>query len=940
MKSRLFLLLLPVFVTGFFHLSFAQTTTVDLTTPLATDPAVRIGKLDNGLTYYIRKNLKPEKRVEMRLAVNAGSILENDDQLGLAHFTEHMAFNGTKSFPRNELINFLQKTGVRFGADINAYTSFDETVYMLQLPTDDSLLVNKGLQVLEEWAHQITMDGKEIDKERGVIIEEWRMGLGAQDRMMKKFLPVILKGSRYAERLPIGKPEILENFRHETIRAFYRDWYRPDLQAVIIVGDIDPDLMEAKIKSLFAHLRNPEQERTREVYTLPGNEEPLIAITTDKEAMQNMFLMFYKHPFKVEKTLGDFRELILSELFTGMLNNRLSEISQKPESPWAGAGSGYGRFLTRTNDAYILNASCKESRIGESIEKLLEENERVRRFGFTQTEFDRQKEDLLSRYEKAAKEADKTESAALAGEYVGHFLSGEPIPGAQKKFRYLKNLLPGITLEDVNHLSKVLITDTNMAMVIMAPEKEGLKVPGTAEVVQIIGGIRDKELTAYIDNYREAPLVPEALQGASVVGRSENDAMGFTEYTLSNGVKVVLKPTGFKNDEILVSGFSWGGHSLYPDASYLTANFAAGIIDQSGAGAFDNVSLQKKLKGKNLQITPYIDDVKEGFNGNASPKDLETLLELVYLYFTGPRKDTSAFQAYISQMENQVKFMRNNPIMTFYDTLFKSAFPGEKRLVIFPTTEQVRSISLDEAFRIYTDRFSNGGDFTFFLVGNFQPDSIMPLILKNLGSLPSTGRVETYRELPLMFSKEKVDITVHKGADPQSMVGIVMGKEYEWNAQNNLEITMLRELLSIRLVDVIREKLSGVYSPQVMMQLEKYPVSFFYMGILFGCSPKTTGKLTKAVYAEVNKLRKHGPTPEDLTKVKESLIRARETDLEKNNFWLAKIESVYINQEDPSLLALHKERVSSVTAAQLQQAAARLLDPSKAIRVVLMPEKK
>jgi len=918
---------------------FCQSSSIDYSYPLPVDPAVRTGKLDNGLVYYIRKNSKPEKRVELRLAVNAGSILENDDQQGLAHFTEHMCFNGTKTFPKNELISFLQKTGVKFGADINAYTSFDETVYMLQLPTDEPGLVDKGFQVLEDWAHNVTFDSKEIDKERGVIVEEWRLGLGAQDRMMKKFLPVILKGSQYAERVPIGKVEILENFKYETLRNFYKEWYRPDLQAVVIVGDIDPDSAEQQIIEHFSGLKNPKEPRERVTYTIPGNKEPLLAITTDPEAMQNVVLMFWKHPVLEIKTLGDLKTKITGELFTGMLNQRFSELSQKPSCPYVYAGAGYGGFLARTNDAYILSAMPKENQIDQTVAVILAENQRVKQFGFTSTEYERQKEEMLSQYEKRAKEFDKTESAQLAGEYVSNFLTKDPIPGIQKEFIFVKKLLPEITLEEVNDIAKQWITEENMAMVIMGPEKEGLKIPTVDETLAIIEKSKSEELVAYVDTYREAPLVEGGLPGASITSKTVNSELDFTELTLSNGVKVILKPTEFKNDEIVISAFSPGGNSLYPDDQFLSANFAASIIDQSGAGKFDNIELQKKLKGKTLSINPYISDVKEGFSGNTTPKDLETLLELVYLYFDAPRKDTTAFQAFISQMENQMKFMKSNPVMAFYDTLFKTAYPNSKRLIIFPTEEQMNSINLDDAFNIYSDRFADASDFTFVLVGNFNTDSITPMVVKYLGSLPSTGRIETWQDKSVVFASGITDIRFNKGTDPQSMVGIGMSEPFEWNEENILHMYMLKEILQIKLIEVIREKLSGVYSPQIMLNVDKYPKSEYMMGIIFGCSPKTTDKLTKAVFGEIKTILKKGPTPEDLTKAKEAMIRSRETDLEKNSFWTGKIESIYFQGADPASILNFKERVSAVTADDLKNATRGLYKPDHYIRVVLMPEK-
>jgi zinc protease len=919
---------------------FSQQSVVDLTTPMSVDPNVKIGKLDNGLVYYIRKNAKPEKRVELRLVVNAGSILENDDQQGLAHFMEHMNFNGTRTFPKNELIDFLQKTGVRFGADINAYTSFDETVYMLQLPTDDTSLVEKGYKVLEDWAHYAVLDDKEIDKERGVITEEWRLGLGAQDRMMKKFFPVIFKGSKYADRIPIGKIEVIENFKHQTLRDFYHDWYRPNLQAVVLVGDLDIDKAEAQIKAHFGTMTNPATPRERGTFEIPDNTEPLIAITTDKEATDNFVLVFYKHALTPDKTLGDFRDQIMAELYTGMLNSRFNEISQKPESPYVFAGGSYGRFLSRSKDAFMINAMTKESQIDKSLEVLLAENERVKRFGFTQTEFDRQKEEIMSQYEKRAKEFDKTESRVFCSEYVSNYLSQDAIPGAQKKFKYLKNILPEIKLGDINDLAKKWVTDNNLGLVVMAPEKPGVKVPTQEDILAIIKDSKTKELTAYVDNFREEPLIEKQLQPGKITGRKEIKELGITELTLSNGVTVALKPTTFKNDEIVVSGYSPGGKSLVPDNEFMSANFASQIIDMSGVGKFDNIELEKKLKGKTVQISPYIDDEKEGFRGSSTPRDFETMMQLVYLYFDQPRKDTTAFKAFMSQMENQMKFMKSSPIMTFYDTMFKVVYPGYKRMVIFPTPAQLNTVNLDQAFSIYKDRFADASDFKFFLVGNFSVDSISPMIETYFGNLPAINRSETWKDTSPKVAEGATNLTVYKGSDPQSMVGIVLPEDFVWNEKNVLCMNMVKEIVGIKLVEVIREKMSGVYSPQVMVNMDQYPKPTVSMMVMFGCSPKMTDKLTKAVFGEIKKLRKSGPTEVDLKKAQESMIRARETDLEKNDFWLRKIESVYYNHDTPGNISTFKERVNAITIDDLKLAASTFMKPDHYVRVILMPEKK
>jgi zinc protease len=687
-------------------------------------------------------------------------------------------------------------------------------------------------------------------------------------------------------------------------------------------------------------MQNPENPRNRTSFDIPDNTEPLIAITTDKEATDNFVLVFYKHPLSPDKTLGDIRDKFMAELYTGMLNNRFNEISQKPESPYVFAGAGYGRFLSRNKDAFMINAMTKESQIDKSLEVLLAENERVKRFGFTQTELDRQKEELLSQYEKNSKEFDKTESNVFCSEYVSNYLSEDAIPGAQKKFKYVKLILPGIKLSEINNLAQKWVTDNNLGLVVMAPEKPDVKVPTQDEILAIIRDSKTRELTAYVDNFREEPLVQGTLTAGKISGRKENKELGTTELTLSNGVTVVLKPTTFKNDEILLAGYSPGGNSLVTDNEFMSANYASQIIDLSGLGNFDNIELQKKLKGRTIQINPYIEDVKEGFRGNTIPKDFETMMQLIYLYFEQPRRDTTAYQAFMSQMENQMKFMKSNPVMTFYDTLLKVVYPGYKRLIIFPTPSQLGEVNLDQALTIYKDRFADASDFKFFLVGNFSVDSISPLLEQYFGSLPALNRNETWKDTSPKVADGVTNLKFYKGTDPQSMVGMVMQENFEWNEKNILCMTMIKEIIGIKLVEVIREQMSGVYSPQVMLNFDQYPKPTIQTMIMFGCSPKTTEKLTKAVFGEIKKLRKNGPTAVDLNKAKESMIRARETDLEKNEFWLRKIESVYFNHDSPDNVATFKDRINAITIEDLKLAASSFMKPDHYVRVVLMPEKK
>lgn len=915
--------------------------TISLNDSITTDPDVRIGKLDNGLVYYIRQNKKPENRIELRLAVNAGSMQETDGQRGLAHFTEHMCFNGTTNFPKNELIDYLQKTGVKFGADINAYTSFDETVYMLQLPADKKDLIDQGFQVLEDWAHLVSFENAEIDKERGIITEEWRMGLGADDRMRKKYFPVIFKNSRYAERLPIGDIDVIKTFAYDTIRQFYKDWYRPNLQAVIVVGDFDVNEMEQKIIAHFSGLKNPAAPKPRVEYNIPENTEPLVALVTDKEATATSLMIIFKHPHKNTTTLGDYREGLCGELYTAMLNERLREYQQQASSPFIYAYNYYSGFLARSGDAYSIVGQIKENMIEPSLELLMEENERVLRYGYVQSELDRMKEEFMMRYEKQSKEYDKTESGRLAGMYVGNFLSDKPIPGARAEFQMVKSLLPTITLEEINALSSQWVTKENLLLVVTAPDKENINIPTEQKVLEIVEQAKTKKVDAYVDRYVDQALVnPDQLKGSPVVKRTEDAANGITELEFKNGVKLVLKSTNFKNDEILFSAVSPGGSSLYPDKDYISAVFATQIIIESGLGPFDNISLKKKLKGKTASVNPMIDGVKEGFSGKTNAKDLEVLLQLTYLYFTAPNKDSAAFSANLSRTRNQLKFAGNNPTFAFMDTLIKTSSSNDPRVIVLPKENQLSSINLDRIYEIFKDRFSNAGDFTFFMVGNLNIDSVIPLAEKYLGSLPVTGRVETFRDESAPFPAGATNITLYKGKEPKAMVGIVMQGDFEWTDKNKLYLRMLREVISIKLIEIIREEMSGVYSPQVQMSIEKYPKPEFSMMIMFGCSPGNTKKLPDAVFGVIDRLRKKGPTEVDLKKVQELLLNERETDLKTNKWWLTRLENVYFQGETISPPEAYQEVVKSVTIQDLKTAANTFFVKDHYVKAVLLPETK
>ena len=932
-------LLLVLSLCGFLvNLASAQITNPDQ--PIPPDPSIRIGKLDNGLTYYIKANKKPEKRMEIRLAVNAGSVCETDGQQGLAHFCEHMCFNGTKNFPSNKIIDMMEEMGVKFGADINASTGFDQTVYMLKVPTDSSEWINRGFQVVEDWAHQVSMEDVEIDKERGVITEEWRLGLGADDRMQNKYIPVILKNSRYAERLPIGKIDIIKNFPYDTLRTFYKTWYRPDLMAVVIVGDIDPGLAENLVKEHFNRIPKAVNPKPRIEYQVPDNDTPLISVCTDKEATGFSAEIFYKHPKADNITYTDYRNQLMRTLYSGMLNNRFLEISQKPESPFLYAGAGFGPFVSRSLEVYSLSVSAKENQLEKSIEVALTENERVNKFGFTATELEREKKETLAMYEKMAKESDKTESASYADEFVRNYLTGECIPGIKKEFEITKDFLPGITLEEINNFGKSWETDKNVAVLVTAQQKEGVSVPTEDKVAEILKSIKGKTIEPYVDKVSDLPLVPVLPAGSKITSRTDDKNFGYTELKFANGVRMILKPTDYKNDEILLTAYSPGGISLYPDKDVLSATLAANIVIQSGLGSYDFTGLQKKLSGNTAKLAPYINDLREGVNGSCSPKDLETMLQLNYLYFTGVRKDQAAYDAYISRIRNSLKPLRTNPRVIFSDTLSKIVSMNSPRVISVPTEAELNQVSLDRAVAIFKDRFADASDFTYIMVGNFKTDEVLPLLEKYIGGLPVIKRKENWKDVTPGFPKGLLVVDVPKNSEPQSSVAMIWKGDFKWNARDNQAFTILMNILAIKCRESMREDQGGVYGVSISGTTSKIPESKYSITAYWGCNPDNIKKLSQTVLDEMNKIMKDGPTDEDLNKVKETLLRERETRMKENGFWVAALQSHYFTGDVIRSIDDYKSFVNSFTGKDIKAIADKYLNTGSYVEVYLTPAPK
>ncbi len=904
--------------------------------PLPFDPAVTVGTLPNGLRYYIRENPKPEKRAELRLVVNAGSVLEEEDQRGLAHMVEHMAFRGTRKFAGNEISHYLESIGMRYGPDINAFTSFDETVYMVTIPTDTAAIVDKGFQILAEWANNVEFDTAAIARERPVVIEEWRLGQGAENRMQNKWFPVLFAGSRYATRLPIGDKTVLETYTPATLRRYYDTWYRPDLMSVVAVGDFDKKQIESLIKRYLGPIRKSWTPKPRPLFPVPSHDSTLVSITTDKEATRSVIRLVYKQPKRSTTTLAAYRQGRVEQLFNTIFNDRLSEITTKPNPPFITAFAGQGE-LVRSAESFSLTAVVVDNGILRGLNALLTEVERVRRFGFLQAELDRAKKDMLRALENAHAERDKTNSAVYAGAYVSAFLQGEPATSIEYALATTKQLLPTITLAEVNRLAGEWMSDRNRAIATTSPQKPGIVDPTRADLLVALDRVKGAGVLPYEEAALNARLVDAPPKGGSVVSERKHKEIGVTEWKLSNGVRVLLKPTDFKADQILFGAYSPGGASLLSDSTFVPASGADLIPSISGVGQFSLVDLQKFLAGKKATVTPSISDLGEGFSGEASPRDLETMLELVYLYFTAPRLDTSAVTAFLERYKGVLANRNASPEVAFSDTL--QVTMAQHSLRAQPISSAlVDRISLSKSFDFYKERFADASDFTFVFVGNLDPDSVKPQIAKWLGGLPSIGRKETWRDTRIRPPTGVVERVVRKGVEPKARTAIIFTGPFEYDRQNRYHLSALSELLNIKLREALRENLGGTYGVSVGASASREPVPAYSFSVGFGAAPDRLEALTVAALAQIDSVKRFGVSDADLTKVKQSGLRSRETGIKQNNYWLSQISS--FDQSGWSLATIPDadKLIMSLTSEDLQRAATKYLRVDNYVRVSLYPE--
>ncbi|MDX2092574.1 MAG: insulinase family protein [Kofleriaceae bacterium] len=915
----------------------AQTSTKPATgedAPLPLWSKVKKGKLANGLTYYILPHGKPEKRAFLWLAVNAGSVQEDNDQRGLAHFDEHMAFNGTKRFPEQAIITYLEKIGMGFGADLNASTSFDETIYKLTVPTDNPEFVAKGLDILRDWAGDVTFDKGEVEKERGVVLEEWRLGRGAQLRLFDKHSKVLFKGSRYAERLPIGLPEIIKNAPPAAHVRYYKDWYRPDLMAVIAVGDVDPAAMEKEIAARFGDLKNPTNKRARPSAGVPKADGTRISIETDREMPVSVVEVSNVMPHLPESSRKDFRRIVAEQVYGQIMNERLGSLARKADAPFMGAQVGVQGFV-REVSFFSRTAAAKSGKVEDSLRALFTEVLRVEKHGFTQAELDRARASIKRYYEQIAAEAETEESSSYVAEVTRNFFEGEFMIGRQAERDLTLEFLPKITVDELNALVKTYGGAENRVITISGPE--GAKLPDAKRVLEIIAEVEKSSVDAWQEKATSTALMTQAPKAGTVTKETQIPEIGVTEWTLSNGAKVVLKPTDFEADRVHVSGDSPGGLALAKD--YPNARFADDIASIGGVATFDDEELDKMLAGKQLTVSASIGETTESVDASASSRDLEAMFQLMYLRMTAPRKDEAMFkvwqQNYTEQLQNQLKVPEVKFGIETQEVLFKN---NPRRMV--PTPADIAKIDQDKALAFYKDRFGDATDFTFTIVGAFEPAKIKPLVETYLASLPAKGRKEKEKDPGVRRAGGVVKKTWNLGSEPKARVQVQFHGDETWTRDKDRDMYVLGHVLGMKLREKLREDMGGVYGVGAAGAIVRRPRGERTFGIQFGCAPDAVDKLVKASFEEAALLAKDGVDGERLDKVKAQFLRERETQLKDNDFWLGWLSSAYRFGDDPKLILDPSGMIARMTSDNVKASAKRFLDAKQYFQAVLMPAKK
>ena len=910
--------------------------------PLPVDKNVRIGQLDNGLTYYIRHNKLPENRAEFYIAQKVGSILEEPQQRGLAHFLEHMAFNGTKNFPGDDkglgVIPWCETVGIKFGTNLNAYTSIDETVYNISnAPIDRTGVLDSCLLILHDWSNYILLKDAEIDKERGVIREEWRSRNSGMLRVYTDLLPTIYQGDKYADCMPIGSIDVINNFPYKDIRDYYHKWYRPDLQGIVIVGDIDVDTVEAKLKAVFADVQKPVNPAERTYYPVTDNKEPIVAIGTDKEVDDPSIEIYFKQdatPDSEKNNVGYLASQYMTSMISSMLNARLSELVQSANPPFTRASSYYSDFfVAKTKEAFALSASSKADGIETALKTLLQETERARRFGFTESEYARARANYLQSLESAYNEREKTKHGSYVREYVQNFLNGEPIPGIEAEYAMMNQLAPNIPLQAMNMVMQQLVPDSNQVVIIAGPAKEGLKYPTKEEVINLLKGMKDLDLQAYVDKVSDEPLMKEAPKGGKIISEKEGDIYGSTKLVLSNGVTVYVKKTDFKADEIRMKGTSLGGKSIFPDKDALNFAVMDNVIAVGGLGNFSQVDLTKVLAGKKVSVNAGLGATTENVFGTCSPKDFETMMQLTYLTFTAPRKDAEAFESFKNRMKAQLESAQANPLSSINDSLQKAMYNNHPRVVMMKP-EMVDQIDYDRILEMYNDRFKDASDFTFYFVGNIDLETAKPLIAEYLGALPAINRKETFKDTKMSIRKGvyKNEYAKEQQTPTATIVFLYSGKA-PYTLKNDILLSFATQVLDMVYTEEVREKEGGTYGVNCFGDLQKYPKEQLLLQIVFQTDPAKKDKLAGIVVDELKKLAAEGPSDVHLQKVKEYMLKKYADNQKENGYWMNNLNDYFYYGMD--MTEGYTDIVNSITAKDIQKFVSDLLKQGNEIEVTM-----
>ena len=932
MKKTLTLLLI---VTSFVTLAQQNPT-------LPIDPNVRKGKLDNGLTYFIRNNGQPENRADFYIAQKVGSMQEEDNQAGLAHFLEHMAFNGTENYPGKTMLNYLQDNGIRFGVNINAYTSFDETVYfMTDIPTTNKNLMDSALLVLHDWSNAISLEEEELESERGVIREEWRTRGGAQQRIWDQLLPEMYPDSKYAKRMPIGSIDVINSFKPEEIRAYYHKWYRPDLQGIIVVGDVDVDEMEKKIVELFSPITLDEEIAERVYYPVPDNKEPIFALATDTEARNTSIMMFYKHdpmPEELKNTQAGYLTQYILNAASSMMNQRFSEILQKPDAPFTSAYAYDGDFfVAKTKDAWTVVAGSSEDKIKEALAAMTLETERAKQHGFTAAEYDIARTNILKNYEDAYNNRDKQRNSNYSEEYVRSFVDGEPIPGIEFEYQFLQAVAPNIPVEAINQTIKQLIGDDNIVVAVTGPKKEGLIYPTREELQNVLNTVKAETIEPYVGEVIDEPLVSDIPEPGKIVSSERDEDMGATVWTLENGMKVILKNTDFKNDEILLTGTSAGGYSHFAVQDPINSRMMSAISTLGGVGNFSATDLPKVVAGKTATARPSVSLTTQDINGSSSIKDFETMIQLVYLYFTNPRKDQDAYQSYVQRMETQLRNQEAEPMVAFSDSI-NSAIYGNNPLTQRIKSEDLDKLDYDRILGMYKQLFSNPGSFVFTLVGNINEDEVRPVIERYLASLPAQSEKADFVKVPMDFKEGKMENIFHREMlNPKASVFNAITGNIKRDMKNQIQMSMFDQILDIVYTEKVREEEGGTYGVYSGGSISRYPEGQSILQIMFDTDPDTERlkHLNKIVLDELDNIVANGPRESDFSKVKEYMNKSYNENLKENGYWLNIIDNKYFYGED--MHTKYLETLNGITRADIQSYVGDFLKQGNLKTIIMIP---